>query len=234
MSQIGQKLGEGCRRLALTAFAGFLIASATQAACTQTVADGPPVSATCAAGETAKKLGTHDTCCSTIDGETKCHEVDALQIGGACANAGETRAATVTEFVADVCVVDSCDGNKTSTDFADTTVQSTGTAQCTSGDHGSTWQWNGAPASHTVVRACSVVGFLACGGAGSGYGSYGYGYGSYGYGSYGQPSYGYGTGYGYGYGYGAGAPKRRDVTVVSSTCAPASAQAASPCGAGDL
>jgi len=52
-----EKLREGCRRLALTAFAGFLIASATQAACTATVASGPPSEASCGAGETAKKLG---------------------------------------------------------------------------------------------------------------------------------------------------------------------------------
>ena len=215
--------------LALPAYVVFQALSA----CTVTTTNGAGVGASgdsgteCPVGSTAKQLGGKTYCC-TADGTTatgfQCSVGTLSKPGDPCAVEGSTASGGTIALSTDVCVEESCTGDRSCQEFPATAEAATGTLTC----KGGVLQWNGAYATHTVTRACVVTESKICRN-GSDY------YSTVEPGSYYQDAYLDNYAYACGAGPYGGAPSVnvREVRLVSSSCTPAGGSAAS-CPIGDL
>jgi hypothetical protein len=209
------------RTVTMLTVAGFAIASSVQTGCAGQTApapgDTPPGAAptTCSQGQTPMQLGAHAVCCSSTNGGAlSCAQPDEVDAGMPCAPAGATRPGDGFEVVVDQCVTEACTGDRTSTPYPYETTRLQGTLVCQGHAGSTTWQWQGSPSEHRVVRTCVVTGQTVCSATayGSGYADYGYGYGYY-------------SG-------GASVPVR-EVLVQASVCTDPQGST-SPCDVGDL
>ena len=174
---------------------------------------GVGVTGSCQPSEFTVQVEGLTFCCSgdAKSGTQTCTQPQAPTSDEPCAtpNATTQGAATAT-LTHDVCVQESCNGDRTSDDFVQTVTVVTPTLTCVDAASGTPVWKDSSSSEHTVVRACVDAGQKRCDG------SYGYGYGSY------------GSGYGYSF-----EVTDRQVQIASSTCSTDGA-AAAPCPPGAL
>jgi hypothetical protein len=206
---------EWITRGSVLAIAGFSIFVLVQNGCSNSVAqDGGDAGSDsalsgCFAGETLTKVGSQTLCCSGTPPTLVCHD-EGGRIGDPCSASSFPASQLTVTVTLDVCIADSCDGNRTPTTYDGKTVATTTPLTCTNGALAA----NGDPTTQEVDRVCSDVAPLICAGT-----SYEYGYG-------------YVTTYGYGY-YGGSELMTRSVSVASSTCT-TSNSAPTPCDVGQF
>jgi hypothetical protein len=182
----------------------------------------------CAADETAKKLAMGDVCCRTLaDGRSTCRKPGEDEAGAPCTQVGATKPGSAIAATFDVCVQESCSGDRECTEFPLVVEETTGTLRCVQNGLALTWELEGGGDVHRVERACLVSRTQVC---------YGAGYSSsnpdvYGY----SPAYfsGYGETCGYGSGYGAPSISVRRLFLLGSTCT-AAGGAPAPCPVSEL
>ena len=205
-------------RGSVLAIAGFSISVLVQNGCSGSVApNGAPDSGTsdataiggCFAGETLTRVGSQQLCCSGTPPTLVCHD-EGGRVGDPCSASSFPASQLTVNVTLDVCVTDSCDGDRTPTTYDDKLVATTTPLTCDNG----TLAANGAPVTQEVDRACADVAPLECAQS-----HYEYGYG-------------YVTSYGYGY-YGGSELMTRAVSVLSSTCTTAGGDA-KPCDVGSF
>jgi hypothetical protein len=193
------------------ALAGFVIVSSAQTSCSSSGntaivdAGGGDASASCPAGQVVDHVGGQSVCCVASGASLTCAPTGP-EPGQPCSPVGATSPYTSFTIRTDTCVVESCDGNRTSTTYDASTGETRGTLTCAAAG----WQKTGPATVQTVVRACQVTGTIACSGSG-------YGYGYCAYTAYSCP---------------VQIPKRT-IVVVSSTCATGGA-AETTCDPGSL
>jgi hypothetical protein len=178
----------------------------------------------CPAGATEKKVGTQVYCCVSDGSGYSCSVGTLAKPGDPCAAEGATQSGAGVQLATDVCVEESCSGDRSCQEFPASVNESTGTLTCTGG----VLQWSSAPATHQVVRACLVTQFKRCS---SGLDSYS----TLESGAYYQDAYVDNYAYTCGYGPYGGVPSVhvREVKLISSSCTPAGGTAAD-CPIGDL
>ena len=185
--------------------------------------DGGGASA-CPAGSVAKQAGSQSYCCIQDGGSYICSFGTEAKPGDPCSGSGTVPGSRIT-LSTDVCVIETCSGDRTCEEFPASTEEDQGTLVCTGG----TYQWSGTFDSHLVTRACLTVDSVICGGDGY-YGSDTIEPGAYYQDSY-QDTYPYVCGYG-SY-YGVPSVNIRAIKVLSSTCTAAGASS-TDCAVGDL
>jgi hypothetical protein len=199
----------------------YVIASSLQACSSSAVSGGTTQAPlTCAANETPKKVGQHDVCCAQSAADFDCHAVGTPVTGGTCTTEGAKAALDAYRVTYDVCVVESCTGDRRCEEFPALAERRQGELTCKSGK----WEAGTAVNVHRVERACLVSERIECA-TGQTYSTSGLGY----YAS------SYFSGYPYSCGYGNnGAPTiaKRELFLLQSTCATTGAPA--PCPVDDL
>src|SRR5262245_50425976 len=73
--------------------------------------------------------------------------------GSVCPSPGATKPGSETTSSSDVCVTESCNGNRTCTTFPIVVEKRTGTLRCVAKDGAATWEWDGPVTAHRVERA---------------------------------------------------------------------------------
>jgi len=215
--------------LPLLALPAYVVISSLQAcsARVDTAGGGPPPA--CAPGQTSKHVGSRDLCCTPNGPDWIC----GVAVGTPCSPVGASQSVDVVHLTTDVCVKESCTGDRWCEEFNLVAVEDTGTLECVNGPGGALWQWQGgAPAStHRVDRACAVTGVEYC---------YDGTESDQSYSDYAYTPRAYPTGYpyicsygGYGsYGGGASSYPLRELLITGSVCT--SGGVTSPCPVGDL
>lgn len=216
------------RVAAMTAIAGFTIASATQTGCSS----APPPNETegrslepiarkasarshaCAPGLVSQEIKGRLFCCDEHSPLRSCIEAGAIHAGERCLAPHQLRATTYVEAELDTCVVETCDLNRIAVDFPAYQAEYHGVLECRHEPGlGLIWDWATPPTNHVVNRACEMTSYAQCS-------SYGY-YGSYGfddgYGGYVTNGYDGYDGYGYG-GYGGYDVRVREIVPIESNC----------------
>jgi hypothetical protein len=223
-------------RLPILALPLYLISSAMQTSCSGQIAaratapdsgpDGPhgddvgdDVSSDaggCLPGEAPKLIGSISVCCTPQPyGSYACHRVSSAQppyMSTPCSN--ERATAQVDEFFldTDVCVTESCTGDRTCQEFNQDVSEYQGTLTCAPDTNGNlTWAFSGPYTVHEVERACFDVGVQYCGTP------YSTGYSPYPAGTSPDPQYACGTDELYSYN-GFPLVTIRQLVLLSSTC----------------
>jgi hypothetical protein len=210
----------------------FVATSAGYTGCTGEVRQPtPPAPLACPSGEVTHTVGGDQLCCNGND----CRSLGptTARLGAPCSAGEADQAVDDVTGTLDVCVNESCNGDRVASDYLDTVTETKGTLACVAGGGGATWQWKGSVKVHRLVQACADVQIVVCYYNGYGYGAYGDGCGCH-TGPAGSPVCwdGYPCPSSYGYN-GANTIMQREVTLVSSTCSVDGAPP-TPCPVGTL
>jgi hypothetical protein len=242
-------------RLPILVLPLYLVASALQTSCSGAIApsqasrgdaalDGDDLGAgddetsdastidggSCPPGESPREVASTPVCCVAQSSSTfACHRRNtaSLVAGGGCSSQGATAPGDEIDVQTDVCVTETCAGDRSCQPYDAVAEERRGTLVC-SGQQGLHWAWQTVDSDHRVERACLPSGVQYCVGGSPG-GSYG-DYEPY------APAYSSAPEYACGYdegGYG-GIPRvtLRELVLLGSTCATDAGRA--PCPPGNL